>query len=133
MRWTIALLSAACATSSGPDAAAAGDPSAPGPDAVATADTGRDPACADLTWETAGAPVALTWCAPCHGSGLAPADRADAPVDVDLDSAAGVLAWADRVLARATGPEPDMPPAGGPTEAARARLAAWILCEVDYD
>lgn len=86
-------------------------------------------ACTPLTWSTAGAPLVLTWCTPCHTSTLPAAQRAGAPVGVDFDDADDVLAQAARVLARATGPGPTMPPSGGPSEAARVRLADWIACE----
>lgn len=86
------------------------------------------PPCARLTWETAGAPVILTWCAPCHGSAVAPGTRQGAPPDVILDDEATTRAWADRVVARATGAAPDMPPRGGVDPEALERLAAWLAC-----
>ena len=85
--------------------------------------------CSNITWATAGGPVLLTWCAPCHASGLPRAQRQGAPVGVDLDTQAGALQWADRVEAVLSGPAPTMPPAGGPTQAERARLFAWLRCE----
>lgn len=84
--------------------------------------------CGGLDWATAGAPVILTWCAPCHGSGVAPGTRQGAPREVVLDDEATTRALAARLLARATGPSPTMPPVGGPTEAERERLAAWLRC-----
>lgn len=79
------------------------------------------------TWETFGAGFMTAQCQPCHAS-TAP-DRFGAPEDVVFDTEDDAWIWADRVLARATGEEPDMPPAGGPTPIDRERLVQWLTCE----
>jgi uncharacterized membrane protein len=95
-------------------------------DPAPPADSGD--ACADVSWATAGGPVLLTWCAPCHAAGLTRAQRQGAPVGVDLDTEAGALQWVDRVEAVVSGPAPTMPPAGGLDADARERLLAWVRC-----
>ena len=112
----------ACA---GPAAAPA---SPDGSDDTDAADSGSGDACANVTWATAGGPVLLTWCAPCHTTGLTRAQRQGAPVGVDLDTEAGALQWVDRVEAVVSGPAPTMPPAGGLDADARERLLAWVRC-----
>lgn len=90
-------------------------------------DTAGDP-CALYTWDVVGAPFVRTWCTPCHGAALPPAQRSGAPPDVDLDTEADVLAHAARVLARTVGDNPTMPPAAGPDEAERALFATYVAC-----
>jgi uncharacterized membrane protein len=75
-----------------------------------------------------GEPFALDWCRGCHSSAL-PADmRQNAPAEVNFDTHEDVLAWKDRILIRAAGAQPTMPPAGGPSAAERALLAEWLGC-----
>jgi hypothetical protein len=68
--------------------------------------------------------VILTWCAPWHGSAVAPGTRQGAPPDDE----ASTRARAARVVAKATGASPTMPPQGSPDPEALARLAAWLAC-----
>jgi uncharacterized membrane protein len=75
-----------------------------------------------------GEPFALDWCRGCHSATL-PADmRQSAPADVNFDTHDEVLAWKERILVRATGDSPTMPPAGGPSAEERALLAEWLGC-----
>ena len=99
----------------------------PAPTDAPVVDTAADP-CADLSWETAGAPFSRTWCATCHSSALSGAARAGAPEGVNLESEAQVLALADRVRARALVESPTMPPVGVPPEAERVWFEAWLDC-----
>lgn len=90
-------------------------------------ETGLDP-CSTQTWETVGAGFVLTWCAPCHSSDLRGSARQGAPVGVDFDDEAASLALADRILVRATGESPDMPPSGGPERAVLDDVVTWLQC-----
>ena len=90
-----------------------------------------DPACdaaVPLTWDTFGEGFLLEACNGCHAAD-AP-DRHDAPADVTFDTAAQAWAWRDRILARATGAAPTMPPQGGVTDDDRTRLYWWLGCGV---
>ncbi|MEZ4242099.1 MAG: hypothetical protein R3F59_39280, partial [Myxococcota bacterium] len=69
-----------------------------------------------------------TWCTPCHTAALAGDDRQGAPPGVDFDRWSEVYAWRERIAARATGPDPDMPPLGGVDPARTEQLAAWLAC-----
>ena len=107
-------------------AACAGAPA----DTADTADTAPvDPLCVDavpLTWENFGEGFLLDACNGCHAAS-AP-NRYGAPVEVTFDTRAQAWAFADRILARATGDAPGMPPQGGVTEDDRTRLYWWLGC-----
>lgn len=81
-----------------------------------------------LTYENFAAPFVITWCRGCHGVNQPLTMRQNAPVGVNFDTAAEVRGGSDRLLARATGVMPTMPPAGGPSDEERALLAEWIGC-----
>lgn len=81
-----------------------------------------------LSYQNFAAPFVITWCRGCHGESQPVAMRQDAPVGVNFDTAEDVRGAADRLLARATGAAPTMPPAGGPSDEERALLAEWISC-----
>ncbi|MCB9681553.1 MAG: hypothetical protein H6733_08800 [Alphaproteobacteria bacterium] len=85
--------------------------------------------CALLTWDTVGGPFTRTWCTPCHASELRGDARSGAPVAFDFDTVEDVLRQAQVIRDVATGPSPIMPPVGGPTDAERARMLAWLDCE----
>lgn len=123
MRWYSALLVlAACGNDTRPD-----DFEVP-PDApIALPDADR---CADSTldYATFGAPFMRNWCTGCHGSGLPTDMRQDAPVDINFDHVEDVRAMAIRVQLQATGAQPEMPPAGGPSDEERVLLAEWLAC-----
>jgi uncharacterized membrane protein len=88
-----------------------------------------------LTYDDFGRRFLDTYCAGCHSS-LHPAGtrlRQGAPAGVDFDTYRGLLEWADRVEARATGEAPTMPPGGGPTGQELANLAEWLGCAVADD
>ncbi len=70
----------------------------------------------------------MTWCTPCHHGDLAEEWRANAPIDVNLETYSLVVERADRILARSTGEAPTMPPAGGPTSEEIQRLKTWLEC-----
>lgn len=86
-----------------------------------------DPTQPRQTWETFGRGFLVAQCQPCHASTTN--DRFGAPEDVLFDTEEDAWEWADRILARATGDTPDMPPAGGPTPEDRLRLEQWLGCE----
>lgn len=93
------------------------------PPTVATAEC--DPA---LDWASFGEGWFATWCTTCHSSSLEGELRGGAPPGIDFDRWEDVTALQDLVAASALGEEPRMPPGGGPTDAQRAALAAWLAC-----
>jgi uncharacterized membrane protein len=96
----------------------------PGPDPI-------DPdACETsyLAYDNFGAPFVVNWCRGCHSSSVPEGMRQNAPVGVNFDTGADVLEWQERIRIRATGAQPTMPPAGGPSTQERALLAEWIAC-----
>lgn len=111
-----AMLAGACAGESAPG----GEPP-PDPDSQQCKDSA-------LTYENFAAPFVITWCRGCHGVNQPMAMRQDAPTGVNFDTAAEVRGASDRLLVRATGATPTMPPAGGPSDEERALLAEWIGC-----
>jgi len=100
--------------------ACAGDP----------ADSVRDSGpCADaplVTWETFGQGFLVENCQACHAQGVT--DRAGAPQEVSFGTEEEALRWKDRILARAAGESPTMPPMGGTTADDRWRLEVWLTC-----
>lgn len=90
----------------------------------------RDP---PLTYDNFGQGFMGKHCAGCHSSLYEGPNRKGAPPGVDLDSYAGVVTWAYRVEARATGEAPTMPPGGGPSPTELARLDEWLQCAVLRD
>lgn len=85
--------------------------------------------CADApvtTWDNFGAGFVTENCRSCHMS--ASADRQEAPEDTNFDDEAATLEWADRILARAAGAEPSMPPEGGTDGDDRYLLEVWLRC-----
>ncbi len=91
--------------------------------------TGSDPCGAGApTWDSFAQGYVRTWCTPCHSAGLEGPQRQGAPTGIDLDHYSDVIALADRIEARATGPDADMPPLGGVEPDAVERLGAWLAC-----
>jgi hypothetical protein len=84
--------------------------------------------CAEHSWQSTGRPILLTWCMPCHSSALPEPLRQGAPLGVDFDTYARTAPWAERIVVRATGEAPSMPPGGGVPEAQQQALADWISC-----
>ena len=81
-----------------------------------------------LDYGNFGAPFVSNWCRGCHSASVPMGMRQKAPLDINFDTEADVLAWRERIAARATGTMPTMPPAGGPSGEERALLAEWIAC-----
>jgi uncharacterized membrane protein len=100
----------------------------PGPADPTTVEEG--PAiCADapvVTWDNFGAGFLTQHCDACHLSTTL--DRHDAPADVVFDTEEDVWAYADRILVRAAGDEPTMPPQGGVSVDDRYLLEVWLTC-----
>lgn len=95
----------------------------------ARVDTGL---CSDapvIMWANFGEGFLKANCQSCHASTAS--DRSGAPEDVIFDTKADAVAQADRILARATGEDPTMPPQGGVTEQDREKLEIWLRCYVD--
>ncbi len=87
-----------------------------------------NPAECDVTWDNFARGYVQTWCTPCHASTLGVDERQGAPPGVDFDRWSDVVAFADRVRARATGPQADMPPLGGTDPGDVALFEAWLDC-----
>ncbi len=82
----------------------------------------------DLTYETFADGFVRNNCRGCHSAELTGDARHDAPRRMNFDSLEDIREHEDRILARATGSEADMPPAGGPSHAERALFQEWLLC-----
>ncbi len=92
-------------------------------------DSGGPADCADapvVTWASWGQGFLIESCQTCHAT-TSP-DRNGAPEDVSFDTLDDVKLHADRMLVRATGDAPDMPPRGGISDDDRARLQTWLSC-----
>lgn len=102
--------------------------------ACAVADSGgvcaREP---ELDWDRFGHGFMTQYCTGCHASTWPASVREGAPLGVDFDTYAGVLAYADRIEARSVPADADMPPGGGPSEEERALLHEWLTCAVAAD
>lgn len=88
-----------------------------------------DPFCAEaptVTWASFGRGFLIESCQGCHAS-TAP-DRHGAPPAVSFDSVEDAWIHADRILARASGESPTMPPNGGVAEDDLRRLEWWLRC-----
>ena len=81
-----------------------------------------------LSYDNFGAPFVISWCRGCHSSAIPQGQRQKAPMTVNFDTLDDVRNWSERIETRAASATPDMPPAGGPTEAERALLREWIEC-----
>ena len=93
-------------------------------DSVASGDICDDPPV--VTYSNFGEGFMTQNCQPCHASTAT--DRFGAPSDVTFDTEEEVIAQADRVLARATGEDPTMPPEGGLSLEEREKLEIWLAC-----
>ena len=87
--------------------------------------------CNDLiTWDSWAHGFFLNNCTSCHSSTLPEEARQKAPLDINLDTYAGVTA--DRVpeaiLLYATGPDASMPPNIRTSDEDRETLRLWIEC-----
>jgi uncharacterized membrane protein len=80
-----------------------------------------------LTYATFGEPFMEDWCTSCHSDRTFPNMRQGAPDDVNLDTLDEVRVWGGEIDALAAHGL-SMPPAGGPTDDERARLAHWLAC-----
>jgi len=92
-------------------------------------DTGGLALCVDapvVTWSSFGDGFMTQNCQSCHRS--TSTDRRGAPDDIIFDTHEDVLDQTDRILARAAGTEPSMPPSGGVHEDDRYLLEVWLTC-----
>jgi uncharacterized membrane protein len=81
-----------------------------------------------LDYDNFGAPFVINWCRGCHSSAVPAGMRQKAPAGANFDNLDQVRMWGDRIAGRATGTQPNMPPAGGPSEQERKLLAEWLAC-----
>ena len=79
-----------------------------------------------LSWDNFGEGFLLENCQPCHAGNAQ--NRFEAPEEVTFDNKAQAWYWAERILARATGEDADMPPAGGVSDDDKQRLEWWLTC-----
>jgi uncharacterized membrane protein len=79
-----------------------------------------------VTWANFGAGFITQHCQACHASSTP--DRHGAPESVLFDTEEQVWALADRILARAVGEAPTMPPQGGVSEDDIYLLEVWLTC-----
>lgn len=96
--------------------------------ALLACDTPAPDSCATTSWDQVGRPFVDTWCTPCHSGTLPLAERQGAPVDVNYDELASVIAAADRIRARISGDAPSMPPGGGVPRGSRDAFVDWLDC-----
>ena len=71
------------------------------------------------------------YCVGCHSSLVPEARREGAPDGVNFDSYAGIVAYGNRIYARAVPDDSTMPPGGGPSSDERALLGEWLTCTVE--
>jgi hypothetical protein len=81
-----------------------------------------------LTWDNFGHGFLLPHCDGCHAATAE--DRHDAPAEVTFDTPAEAWALAERILLKATGESPEMPPNGGVDADERTKLGWWLECGV---
>ncbi len=99
--------------------------------AGAGADTASADACADapiVTYASFGRGFLTQECQGCHASTVTGDARQGAPDEVHFDAVDDVWIHADRILARASGEAPTMPPQAGTDADDRALLAWWLTC-----
>lgn len=107
---------------------------APGDDAGESGGSTKDSAattgtCAEapiVNWNNFGEAFLIHQCNGCHAATTP--ERYGAPADVSFDTVEQAWAWAPRILARATGDTPSMPPRGGVSDDDRQRLVWWLSC-----
>ena len=93
-------------------------------------DSGVD-VCADapvVTYESFGRGFLTQDCQGCHASTVVGDDRHGAPDAVAFDDVDAAWTHAERILARASGDAPTMPPQAGTTADDRQRLVWWLTC-----
>ncbi len=86
-----------------------------------------------LTYDNYGKAYLDQYCNGCHSSLLPEGHRRNAPIGIDFDTYSGVLFWAERIVARATGDAPTMPPGGGPAANEVTVFKEWLECQVATD
>ena len=78
-----------------------------------------------VTWANFGQALMIEHCQPCHAT-TAP-NRHDAPEAVTFDTHEDAILWKERILARATGDAPTMPPAIRLDDQDRELLETWLV------
>lgn len=82
----------------------------------------------DLTYEGFADGFVRNNCRGCHAEALTGEARHGAPRRVSFDSVEDVRAHREDILAIAVGDNPEMPPAGGPSDAERRLFHEWLVC-----
>ncbi|MEZ4295266.1 MAG: hypothetical protein R3B70_09855 [Polyangiaceae bacterium] len=81
----------------------------------------------ELTFDNFGKPYLDRYCNYCHGAAVL--DRQSAPPAYVFETPEQVEKWADRIYARAAGPNDSMPPGpDDPPREERDKLAEWLAC-----
>ena len=96
-----------------------------------SSETGEPTFCSDaptVTWASWGEGFLIENCQGCHSP--ATAEAAQAPEGLYFADEAEVRNQASRILARATGEQPDMPPQGGVEDSDRYLLEVWLRCDL---
>ena len=131
MRWILLMVLGCGGKSSDPPPLPEFDEATDSADTGADADSGEPEAdfCDDapnLSWNNFGQGFLTEACQGCHAT--AADNRYGAPDEVVFDTAEVTWAQADRILARATGDFPSMPPLGGTSATDRQKLEIWLRC-----
>jgi uncharacterized membrane protein len=99
--------------------------------AESSTETGEPSFCSDaptVTWASWGEGFLIENCHGCHSP--ATAEAAHAPPGLFFADEDEVRSQASRILARATGAQPDMPPQGGVEDSDRYLLEVWLRCDL---
>lgn len=105
-----------------------------GGDSTDTQDSDEVGLCADapvVTWANWGHGFMIEACQGCHASTAT--DRYGAPDSVAFDTIEEVYQWRERILYRAVGEDPTMPPGGGTTEDDVYFLQVWLSCWIEAE
>jgi len=100
-----------------------------GYDGTFTGNCDREP---PLTYDNFGKAYIGKWCTGCHSVYLREGQRSQAPADVNLDTYEDIMAFVDRIDARAV-QTTGMPPGGGTSQAEVDLLGEWLRCSVYPD
>jgi len=81
-----------------------------------------------VTWESFGQGFVLSHCAGCHSSNLGAGERAEAPIEVNMETQDLVQEWLIRIYARSADENATMPPVDSVLADERVLLGDWLAC-----
>jgi len=100
-----------------------------GTDSAARPEPPEDPCESSiLRYENFGELFMLDWCRGCHSAGLVDGMRQGAPLESNFEDVDAIRELASMITLKATGAQPTMPPAAGPSAEERALLKEWLAC-----